>query len=815
MSLSNLWTRWFRKESPFEPILPNPYIVGNPIQTEEMFYGREDDFAYARQLLETEQGIIIVFKGERRCGKTSILHQIRNGRLGDAFLPVMIEMQFMSPMARNDREFYITMARMTCNALGRDDLRVEGYDFEGHPVRAFEELIDDVQRIYEGKKLVFMIDEYTMLEEKVSGGVLSGDVILFLASLLERKGCSFIFTGSERLEDLTGDHWKVMIAKANYKNISFLSRRDTFRLIREPVEGRVYYARGVLEAILRLSAGHPYYTQVLCQNMVDRLNDEEKNRADREDLERVVEDEVEHAKPQMLYAWDDDFSSDEKVCLSLLGDVLRNEGDRASPRQIVRAVEVRGYPLDLPEDRVSVVLEGLFGRQVVDKRRGSYSFRMDLWRRWVARAHSIWQVLNEVGLVSGEPIEVTAPAPSRRKRAFFIPAVAALVAIVVVSAVYLFQRPGTEEGGEKTGPIVEEGMMKVTTDPPGAAIYLDGDTLSRGTTPYVITGLSPGMHRVVAGKEGYVSSEDSAKVVSDIMVVKHLALVQKRGIVSVRSDPPGAEVYVDGESEGPTPREIELPAESHLFRLKRAGYAEETREVEVIADSTIEMPVVVLQREFGGVVIRSSPSGAEVYVDKEKGSRGRTPLTLAELPPGSYMFRLQKERYEETSQRFVVVANRMDTLDVGELARVLGRLAVSSMPSGAQVYVEGGEKKRAGETPWLIPDLSPGSYRVRVEHEGYEPVERPVEVRAGENPELTVTLTRQYGDLELVVRPWGRVWIDGEEKGTSPIGIQKLGVGEHTVRLTHPEYEDTTMTVVIPRKGETVKETIRLTKKKQ
>jgi len=807
-NLSNLWARWFRKERPFEPI-PQPYIVGNPIRAREMFYGREDDFQYARQRLEPEQrGVVILLLGKRRCGKSSVLFQILNGKLGEGFLPILIEMQHMGPLARNDREFYLNMARTMCDALDREDLRVEGYDFEGHPARAFENLIDDVQRMYEGKRLVFMFDEYVLLDTKVNDGELSGNVILFLTSLLEQRGVSFIFTGSPHLQELRGEHSKMMIVKAVERRISFLSRRDTLRLIQEPVEGRVYYARGVPEAILRLSGGHPYYTQVLCQSLVDRLNDEEKNRADREDLEKVVEDEVEHPKPQMLYAWEE-FSSEEKVCLSLLADVLRNERDRVSARQIVRAVERRGYPLDLPEDRANVILETLFEQEVLDKRREGYRFRMDLWRRWVARAHSIWQVLNEVGLASEEPIEVAAPAPGRRKAALLISAISATVVLLVVAGMYLSRRPDEVERG--VGVPRTEGDMLVESYPSGAEIYLDGDSLSRGITSRLVPDLSPGPHRVALRKEGYVSADSSVEVYSDSTVTVRMALVEKRGTVFVRSDPSGAEVYVDGRHRGSTPGRISLSVGSHSFLLRRVGYREKTLEVGVIADSTVEVPVVVLQKVFGGVVVRSNPPGAEVYVDREATSRGTTPKTL-ELTPGSYIVLLRKKGYAERREPLTVVGDRTETLEV-VLAPLLARLSVISPTSGAEVYLDG---EHVGQTPSCeIPDLSPGPHRVRVEREGYDPVERPIEMRAGEDSTLTVTLVRQYGYLELVIRPWGRVWIDGEGKGTSPIGIQKLGVGKHTVRLTHTEYEDTTMTIVIPRKGETVKETIRLTKKKQ
>jgi len=74
----------------------NPYIVGNPIKTREMFFGREDDFQYVeRKIGAARTNQVLVFCGERRSGKTSILFQILNGRLGERFLPVLVDMQMI------------------------------------------------------------------------------------------------------------------------------------------------------------------------------------------------------------------------------------------------------------------------------------------------------------------------------------------------------------------------------------------------------------------------------------------------------------------------------------------------------------------------------------------------------------------------------------------------------------------------------------------------------------------------------------------------------------------------------------------------
>src|SRR4030095_6035699 len=106
----------------FVPIDPNPFIVGNPIRTEKMFYGREDDFRYVRTKLEgTSQGVVVVFCGERRVGKSSILYQVAGGRLGDRFIPVFVDLQEM--VIASDSEFFQRICRLIAEAVARSNSR--------------------------------------------------------------------------------------------------------------------------------------------------------------------------------------------------------------------------------------------------------------------------------------------------------------------------------------------------------------------------------------------------------------------------------------------------------------------------------------------------------------------------------------------------------------------------------------------------------------------------------------------------------------------------------------------------------------------
>jgi type I restriction enzyme M protein len=57
---------------------PSPYIVGNPVDREDMFYGRADVIERIRRQLGSEANAnIILLEGNRRTGKTSVLRQLQ------------------------------------------------------------------------------------------------------------------------------------------------------------------------------------------------------------------------------------------------------------------------------------------------------------------------------------------------------------------------------------------------------------------------------------------------------------------------------------------------------------------------------------------------------------------------------------------------------------------------------------------------------------------------------------------------------------------------------------------------------------------
>ena len=413
---------------PFVPIRPNPYIVGNPIRGRAMFFGREAEFELVRRRFEgSGRGGLLVFCGERRSGKTSILFQILDRRLGPEFIPALIDMQSMA--VGSGAEFLSRLSAEVVSALGPEHPGIAAPEFPpgANHAAIFQNFILSVLRAHPDRKLILLFDEYELFENKIDSGALSEDVLHILSGLMENQSVFLVFTGSQHLEQRRREYWKIL-GRSIYRQISYLERQDALNLIRKPVEGAVTFETDVVDRIYRLGAGQPFYTQAICQSLVDQLNEAATRAATPQLLDQVVEGIVNNPLPQMIFLWDG-LEKDEKLVLALLAESLPTEAARSSPVQL-GAVE-RNYPLQLGKARVATVLEKLFKSEMLEKFESpdappQYRFRMDLWRLWIRRMHSVWQVMREEGL------EIR-PVSGRRKLAQWL-AIGGIAAAVVVGA---------------------------------------------------------------------------------------------------------------------------------------------------------------------------------------------------------------------------------------------------------------------------------------------------------------------------------------------------------------------------------------------
>ncbi|MBI4530535.1 MAG: PEGA domain-containing protein [Candidatus Latescibacteria bacterium] len=485
--------------------------------------------------MRLKRGVVLLFVGERRSGKTSVLFQIQEGKLGQEFLPIFIDMQAIGSVT-SDTEFFRYMADRTCEAAHDERIVADYYNFVPgtNPIITFDSLLDDLRKIYSAadKHLIFLFDEAEGLRNKVASGELTGNIFTYMARILESRRISFCFTGSSGLPESQSEQWRRLIAKAVYKKISFLSKTDTRRLVTEPGAGEVTYAEGVVEAIYDLTYGHPYYTQVICMEIVNYLNGTQKHHLTREELDGIVETILDNPPQNMIYSWDE-LSRPEQITLSLLSEQSGDERSYVGAETLAGTIQENGYPLEMEADTLHIHLESLYGREVLAKNEeGAYRFNLDLYRQWVRRSRSIWRLLEE-------------QRPKKSKRWIWAAGIGAAVLAAGIVGFFLLRGP-PEEGRQVSPAEVRGGFqpttgyLHITSDPIDAEVWIDGQRVGR--TPTTKPEMAPGRHIVTVRLDGYRPLADTVEVVTGKRDTIDVSLKRLMGRLSVQSTPPGSQV---------------------------------------------------------------------------------------------------------------------------------------------------------------------------------------------------------------------------------------------------------------------------------
>lgn len=357
--------------------------------------------------------------------------------------------------------------------------------------------------------------------------------------------------------------------------------------------------------------------------------------------------------------------------------------------------------------------------------------------------------------------------PARKKRRLRLALVAA---ILLVAAPFLF--------------LVQRSSLSVESEPSGVSIYVDEKYY--GKTPVLVKGLSRGNHVVTGRKEGFKNFRQ--QVVLGIGEASlRISLISRTALARIITAPEGAGVYVDGVLKGRTPLLLkEMRPGEYKIKLMLDDYATERRVLKVDGTGplTLEAKLVSLH---GSLIINSSPSEAEVYVDDVY--KGLTPKTLAKLKSGPYEILIKKDGYCDLKRKIFLREQRDFTLRA-ELEEKFVFLIVRSEPAGARVSLDG---RYVGKAPLSVGKLRPREYKIKMEKKGYAVVEKTVTLGADrERVSVDIEMRKITGSLLVICSPsGGRVYVDGEEKGAINVSlsVKDLVEGEHQLQVVKSGYK--------------------------
>jgi outer membrane protein assembly factor BamB len=386
----------------FRPIA-NPYLPGTPLRPNStIFFGRNDLFAFIAESAErVAQHNVLILVGQRRTGKTSILLRLEQ-HLPANLLPVYIDCQSLGvtpgmPALLYDLAWHIADA-LAARSINLDVPEPELWQED--PTRHFQRrFLPHVQSLLPpGTTLLLVFDEFEAFENLVQDKILPPTLFPYLRHLMQHsEGLSFVFVGTRRLEEMSADYWSVLFNIALYQKIGYLRDAVAKQLIEEPVAPNLVYDDLAIDKILRVTAGHPYFLQLVCYTLVKQANKLHKSYVTISDVNAALDEMLSLGEVHFAYLWQRS-TYGEKALLTAVSHLM-DQDMSFHPGDMVQYLEPYGIHLT-PAD-VTSALKSLVERdilqEVTEGTTALYELKIGLVGLWVARQKSLSHLYSSNG----------------------------------------------------------------------------------------------------------------------------------------------------------------------------------------------------------------------------------------------------------------------------------------------------------------------------------------------------------------------------------------------------------------------------------
>lgn len=231
--------------------------------------------------------------------------------------------------------------------------------------------------------------------------------------------------------------------------------------------------------------------------------------------------------------------------------------------------------------------------------------------------------------------------------------------------------------------------LKISTEPLGAAIYINGKRFGSSVTPETIAVPTNEKFTLTLKKKDFIDIElDMEELPPNSIRKINKTLTPFPGFLYVSSIPRDSEITVDGHGKGETPKKIELTPGRHKIVVSKKGYESEIKEIRIFSkktkqlkfslkksilsdDEKAELPYYNKMKFIGAtsyVLSGLSLIGAGMYYKK---SMDTTSLYEAETDPFKVLeLREQAEAEYSKSQTFFI--GSVGLFGIGYIFRWLG-----------------------------------------------------------------------------------------------------------------------------------------------
>lgn len=347
----------------------------------------------------------------------------------------------------------------------------------------------------------------------------------------------------------------------------------------------------------------------------------------------------------------------------------------------------------------------------------------------------------------------------------------------------------------------EVGTIDMDSTPPGARVFWKDKLLTTATPDRVQ--LEQGTYTLRAQYKDWPEKQVTVDVASRKIVPAVFNF--ESGLVSLDSDPPGANVFIGTNLVGTTPRRVLRPAGETSFRFELTGFESTNVVVRVANKSTPDVRAKLVSNN-GLFEFTSDPPDA-VILDGKGTVLGQTHSGQAlrqTRVPGNYVFKAHIDGLADVQAELTVTKRQVLPYT---FQFKYGSVAISSEPSGAAVSVD---DKVLGLTPKTFIQKPGLKVTYRISAQDYVPSTNEVAVQDREfNQPLVIRLRPEPVSVRLTSQPPGAVFYSGENAlvASGPAYLLPWGTNIITARnVLYPWLADVTEQLVIHKGTENAKQ---------
>lgn len=238
--------------------------------------------------------------------------------------------------------------------------------------------------------------------------------------------------------------------------------------------------------------------------------------------------------------------------------------------------------------------------------------------------------------------------------------------------------PGPGAGSGSAAPVSAEvqalgevkvrGLIVVESEPSNATIYIDDKKKGPfATTPW--SGSLEGEHKIIIEKRGYKVAEKTISADPSKLFLLSAVMAQEDylGWVEIKSNVPGAEIFIDDKSVGAvgkTPLSQNIKPGKHTFWISTEGYDEYKEEVEVIAGETHAITATLKGAPVGKInVIGLGIEDSTIFIDGQLACE-RGPCLKA-MKQGDHVVTVSRTGFKPYTRRVTIQAKTEMAIKVG------------------------------------------------------------------------------------------------------------------------------------------------------